>query len=328
MNIAITGEVSKREKEAGIAPDPDVDTYMKAISVEGQARNLQTDYVLKILGLDICADVMVGSTLRRGISADQFSQMFRESNLGRQLDEKLSKPYDKSQSDSKSLSFSKHSLGKWQLFKACMAREFLLMKRNSFVYVFKTVQVFSPDISTIPATPIINFNVPFHCSSIPNHDCCYNSSLPPWLGWGFWLSPLTYGEIGLSLNEFTAPRWQKVMTGNTTIGTNILTNHGLNFPIYFYWISVGALLVFTLLFDVGFILALTYLKSPKMKLVISRKKLSQPKEGGNSATCLKSLSALGTNAKNRETVNPNETGREDNLFRLVGSAIKQSNRIL
>lgn len=64
-------EVSRREKEAGIVPDPDVDTYMKAISAEGQRRNLQTDYVLKILGLDICADIMVGSALRRGISGGQ-----------------------------------------------------------------------------------------------------------------------------------------------------------------------------------------------------------------------------------------------------------------
>ncbi|XP_061989317.1 ABC transporter G family member 33-like [Rosa rugosa] len=35
-------EVSRREKEAGIVPDPDIDTYMKAISVEGQKKNLQT----------------------------------------------------------------------------------------------------------------------------------------------------------------------------------------------------------------------------------------------------------------------------------------------
>ena len=36
------------------------------------------------------------------------------------------------------------------------------------------------------------------------------ASMPVWLKWGFWVSPLTYGEIGLSLNEFLAPRWQKV----------------------------------------------------------------------------------------------------------------------
>ncbi|KAM1103491.1 hypothetical protein EV2_012438 [Malus domestica] len=41
-------ELSRREKEAVIVPDPDIDTYMKAISVEGQRENLQSDYVLKV----------------------------------------------------------------------------------------------------------------------------------------------------------------------------------------------------------------------------------------------------------------------------------------
>ncbi|KAL7173713.1 hypothetical protein ACSBR2_033044 [Camellia fascicularis] len=34
---------------------------------------------------------------------------------------------------------------------------------------------------------------------------------PSWLRWGFWLFPMTYGEIGLALNEFLAPRWQKLL---------------------------------------------------------------------------------------------------------------------
>lgn len=37
--------------------------------------------------------------------------------------------------------------------------------------------------------------------------------MPSWLEWGFWLSPLSYGEIGLSLNKFLAPRWEKVTFG-------------------------------------------------------------------------------------------------------------------
>lgn len=32
-------------------------------------------------------------------------------------------------------------MSNWELFKACFAREWLLMKRNSFVYIFKTVQI-------------------------------------------------------------------------------------------------------------------------------------------------------------------------------------------
>ncbi|KAM7279762.1 hypothetical protein ACFE04_006896 [Oxalis oulophora] len=472
VHLAITMEVSKREKEAGIVPDPDVDTYMKAISVEGQARNLQTDYVLKILGLDICADVMVGSAL-----TDQFSQMFKESYLGIQLDEELYRPYDKSQSDKKALSFSKYSLGKWELFKACMAREFLLMKRNSFVYVFKTVQLiitafitmtvfirtrmtrdaksadylmgamfytlvrlFTNGVAELSLTiirlPVIykqrafylypawSYSIPAAILKVPfslmdsilwtsmtyyvigyspeigrffrqtfllfalhqssTSMCRFiaatfqtmtvattvgsltlvmmflfggfiipKPSLPPWLGWGFWLSPMSYGEIGISLNEFLAPRWQKLMPGNTTIGMDILTSHGLEFSGYFYWISVGALLGFTLLFDVGFILALTYLKPPKMtRAIISRKKLSQPKGDSNNVTETRKTGRLilpfepltitfkdvqyfvdtppkfvqepFNHIRNPmyNAVNPNETGRTDNLFWIVGDTVE------
>lgn len=91
-------ELSRREREAGIKPDPEIDAFMKNTSMAGQATNLITDYVLKvcffyfayvctfipliinlnvlfsskqILGLDICADIMVGDDMRRGISGGQ-----------------------------------------------------------------------------------------------------------------------------------------------------------------------------------------------------------------------------------------------------------------
>ncbi|PON69593.1 ABC transporter-like [Parasponia andersonii] len=273
-------EVSRREKEAGIVPDPDIDTYMKAIAVKGLKRTLQTDYILKILGLDICADNRVGDAMRRGISGgekkrlttaemivgptkalfmdeitngldsstafqivaclqhlvhitdctvlvsllqpapetfelfddlilmsegkivyhgpgdhvleffedcgfkcperkgvadfiqeasiimlmviskkdqaqywypteqafryvsvDEFSMKFKASRFGKKLDEELSQPYNKSQSHENALSFSVYSLSKWELLKACTSRELLLMKRNSFVYIFKTTQL-------------------------------------------------------------------------------------------------------------------------------------------------------------------------------------------
>ncbi|KAF9602225.1 hypothetical protein IFM89_025935 [Coptis chinensis] len=53
--ISILKDVSEafKEKQAGIVPESDVDTYMK------------------ILGLDICADAVVGNVMRRGISRGQ-----------------------------------------------------------------------------------------------------------------------------------------------------------------------------------------------------------------------------------------------------------------
>ncbi|KAJ0689374.1 putative ABC-type sulfate transporter [Helianthus annuus] len=64
-------EVNRREKVGGIIPDPDTDIFMKAISIEGQKTTLHTNYILKILGLDICADTMFGDAMRRGISGGQ-----------------------------------------------------------------------------------------------------------------------------------------------------------------------------------------------------------------------------------------------------------------
>ncbi|KAJ8640587.1 hypothetical protein MRB53_017281 [Persea americana] len=64
-------ELSRREKEAKIKPDPDIDVFMKASALQGQESNVVTDYILKILGLEICADTLVGDEMTRGISGGQ-----------------------------------------------------------------------------------------------------------------------------------------------------------------------------------------------------------------------------------------------------------------
>ncbi|KDP33641.1 hypothetical protein JCGZ_07212 [Jatropha curcas] len=64
-------ELSRREKAANIKPDPDIDVYMKAAALEGQETNVVTDYIIKILGLEVCADTMVGDEMVRGISGGQ-----------------------------------------------------------------------------------------------------------------------------------------------------------------------------------------------------------------------------------------------------------------
>ncbi|KAK1393965.1 Pigment permease [Heracleum sosnowskyi] len=64
-------ELSRREKEANIKPDPDLDLFMKAAATEGQEASVVADYVLKLLGLEICADTVVGSDMMRGVSGGQ-----------------------------------------------------------------------------------------------------------------------------------------------------------------------------------------------------------------------------------------------------------------
>lgn len=41
-------ELSRREKDVGIKPDPEMDAYLKATAVSGQESSLVTDYVLKV----------------------------------------------------------------------------------------------------------------------------------------------------------------------------------------------------------------------------------------------------------------------------------------
>ncbi|KAK7291744.1 hypothetical protein RIF29_07127 [Crotalaria pallida] len=525
-------EVSRREKEAGIMPDPDLDAYMKATSVKGLKSTLQTDYILKILGLDICADTSVGDHIRRGISGgqkkrlttgemivgpmkalfmdeisngldssttfqiisciqhlvhitdatalisllqpapetfdlfddivlmaegkivyhgprdyileffedrgfkcpqrkgtadflqeviskkdqaqywgstkepysyvsvDQFIKKFKKCPFGQKLEEELLKPFDKAQNHKNALTFRKYSLTKWELFKACMAREILLMNRNSFVYVFKSTQLvivasiamtvfirtrmavdvphsdiymgslfysllilfvdglpelsmtvsrlavfyeqkelcffpawayaipsailkiplsflesliwtvltyyvigYSPEIGRFFCQFLLFFTI--HLTSISMFrfiasvlqtvvaavmagTLCIllvllfggfiipKPNMPSWLRWGFWVSPLAYGEIGLTVNEFLAPRWQKLSANKTTLGHQVLESRGLNFDGYLYWISISALIGFTVLFNAGFTLVLTFSKSPaRSRALISYKKLSE-----------------------------------------------------
>ncbi|MQM01384.1 hypothetical protein Taro_034138, partial [Colocasia esculenta] len=519
----IMKEVSKREKQAGIVPDADIDTYMK------------------IMGLDICADTMVGDAMRRGISGgqkkrlttgemivgptralfmdeistgldssttfqimkcfqqlthiteatllvsllqpapetydlfddvilmaegkivyhgprnhileffeecgfrcperkgaadflqevlsrkdqrqywyrtdqpynyvsvDHLSNKFKSHYHGRTLDEKLSKPYDKSQSHKNALSFRFYSLSRWELFKACLARELLLMKRNSFVYIFKTTQLvivsfitmtvflrtrmrvdvihanyymgslfyalillmvngfpeLAMTVSRLPvfykqrdfyfypawayAIPASVLKIPiglvesFIWTAITYYAIGYSPyvgrffgqflllftvhqmsislfrfmasyfqtivaattsgtltlfvmllfggfilpkpSLPSWLRWGFWLSPMTYAEIGININEFLDSRWEKTLSTNTSVGQQILTSRGLNYKAQFYWISVGSLISFAILLNIGFTLSLTFLKAPsRSNTIISREKLSELKGIKNNST--------------------------------------------
>ncbi|KAJ8539720.1 hypothetical protein K7X08_013972 [Anisodus acutangulus] len=266
-------ELSRREKAANIKPHPDIDIYMKAAATEGQEANVVTDYILKILGLDICADTMVGDEMVRGISGGQkkrvttgemlvgpskalfmdeistgldssttfsivnslrqtvqilngtavisllqpapetydlfddiillsdsvivyqgprehvigffesmgfkcperkgvadflqevtsekdqqqywvrrdepyrfitskeFNESYQAFHVGRKLGDELSTSYDKSKSHPAALTTEKYGIGKKQLFNVCTEREYLLMKRNSFVYIFKFCQL-------------------------------------------------------------------------------------------------------------------------------------------------------------------------------------------
>lgn len=64
-------ELARREKEAQVYPDSEVDLCMKATAQEGVESILIVDYTLRIFGLDICSDTLIGDAMPRGISGGQ-----------------------------------------------------------------------------------------------------------------------------------------------------------------------------------------------------------------------------------------------------------------
>ncbi|KAL0005407.1 hypothetical protein SO802_012968 [Lithocarpus litseifolius] len=128
-------ELSRREKEAGIKPDPEIDAFMKNTALAGQKTSLVTDYILKMLvgptkallmdeistGLDSSATFQICKYMRQMVhimdvtmvisllqpapeTFDLFDdiillsegQAFGSFHIGQQLAADLSVPYDKS----------------------------------------------------------------------------------------------------------------------------------------------------------------------------------------------------------------------------------------
>ncbi|KAJ7971515.1 Pleiotropic drug resistance ABC transporter [Quillaja saponaria] len=513
-------ELSRREKEAGIKPDPEIDAFMKATALSGQKTSLITEYVLKILGLDICADIMVGDDMRRGISGgqkkrvttgemlvgpakalfmdeistgldssttfqickfmrqmvhimdvtmiisllqpapetydlfddiillsegqvvyqgqrdnvleffeymgfkcpnrkgvadflqevtskkdqeqywfkktqpyryvsvDEFVQGFSSYHIGQQLSADLKVPYDKSRTHPAALVTEKYGISNWELFKACFSREWLLMKRNNFVYIFKTTQITIMSVITFTVFlrtqmtvgtvegggkyfgalffSLINvmfngmaelamtvfrlpvfykqrdflffpswaFGLPIWVLRIPIsfiesaiwiiltyytigfapsagrffrmflaffgiHQMALSlfrfiaavgrtevvantlgtftlllifvlggfiiskDDIQPWMIWGYYISPMMYGQNAIVMNEFLDERWSKPNTdtrfNETTVGKVLLKSRGFFLDDYWFWICIGALFGFSLLFNIFFIGALKFL---------------------------------------------------------------------
>ncbi|KAK6144258.1 hypothetical protein DH2020_021078 [Rehmannia glutinosa] len=510
-------ELSRREKEAGIKPDPEIDAFMKATAVVGLETSLITDYVLKILGLDICADIMVGDDMRRGISGGQkkrvttgemlvgpakaffmdeistgldssttfqivkfmrqmvhimditmvisllqpapetfdlfddvillsdgqivyqgprenvleffeymgfkcperkgvadflqevtsikdqeqywfkkdqpyhyisveeFSQLFYSFHTGQQLMTELRVPYDKSRTHPAALVKDKYGISNWELFRACFSREWLLMKRASFIYIFKTTQItimaiialtvflrtemssgriedaskywgalffslinvmfngmqeLAMTVFRLPVFfkqrdslfyPAWAFALPIWVLRIPIsvmesglwialtyytigfapspirffkqllafvgvHQMALSlfrfiaaagrtqvvantlgtftllmvfvlggfvvarDDIQDWMIWGYYISPMMYGQNAIAINEFLAERWSAPTNGTeNTVGKTLLRDRGLFTTESWYWICIMALFGFSLLFNILFVAALTYL---------------------------------------------------------------------
>ncbi|XP_059635000.1 ABC transporter G family member 32 [Cornus florida] len=87
------------------------------------------------------------------------------------------------------------------------------------------------------------------------------ASIPKWWIWGFWVSPLMYAQNAASVNEFLGHSWNKRAGNNTnlSLGEALMKERSLFPQSYWYWIGLGALLGYTVLFNILFTFCLTYL---------------------------------------------------------------------
>ncbi|KAG6547995.1 hypothetical protein Mapa_010429 [Marchantia paleacea] len=89
------------------------------------------------------------------------------------------------------------------------------------------------------------------------------TSIKPWWIWGYWISPLAYAQNGVQVNEFLSPEWSTPFTEpngvNVTLGIKYLESAALFTRGYWYWLAVGVMIGYTVLFNVMFNWTITYL---------------------------------------------------------------------
>ncbi|KAI4380936.1 hypothetical protein MLD38_007066 [Melastoma candidum] len=568
-------ELSRREKEANIKPDPDLDIYMKAASLEGQETNVVTDYVLKILGLEICADIVVGDDMIRGISggqkkrvttgemlvgparalfmdeistgldssttyqivnslrqstsilkatalisllqpapetydlfddivllsdgqivyqgpreyvleffegmgfkcperkgvadflqevtsrkdqeqywakkdelyefvtAKEFSEAFQSFHIGHKLADHLATQFDKTSSHPAALTTTKYGVSQKELLKACFSREILLMKRNSFIYIFKLSQL----IVMAFITMTIFIRIDMHRNMVADGGI-YMGALfftivsimfggfseldftilklpvfykqrdllffPPWayalptwilkipitlvevavwviltyyvigfdpnigrffkqylllifvdqmasglfrflaalgrnivvantfgafallaiyvLGgfiisrvdvkkswiWGYWISPMMYGQNAIAVNEFNGHQWRHVPPNSSEpLGVTVLKSRGLFPEARWYWIGLGAMIGYVFLFNFLFIVALKFLEPfGKPQAMISKETLAErvaSKNGEATELPTRGRTSSGENGSRRSGSSWTLAGRVGNI---------------
>ena len=86
-------------------------------------------------------------------------------------------------------------------------------------------------------------------------------NIHPWWIWGFWISPLAYAQNAVAVNEFLAERWNKPPSVGpygdvSTLGQQVLLSRGFFANGYWYWLGVGVLFGYIVLFNLLYCLFL------------------------------------------------------------------------
>jgi len=93
------------------------------------------------------------------VSVSEFVDAFNSFHIGEQLVTELKVPYDKRQTHPAALLKEKFGISKWEILKACFSREWLLMKREYVVFVFRFTQLAL--LAILAATLFLRTAMPF-----------------------------------------------------------------------------------------------------------------------------------------------------------------------
>ncbi|KAI9161267.1 hypothetical protein LWI28_015890 [Acer negundo] len=115
----------------------------------------------------------------------------------------------------------------------------------------------------------------------------------------FALGGFVLSRNAIVVNEFLGHSWDKIVPNSTdTLGVAVLKSRGFFPEAYWYWLGVGALIGFTILFNFGFTLALTYLNPfDKAQMVISEEARSDDDDNRTGGAI--QLSTRGSSSGNR-----------------------------
>lgn len=80
---------------------------------------------------------------------EKFVEAFRSFHIGKNLSEELNLPFDKRYNHPSALSTSRYGVKRLELLRTTFNWQRLLMDRNSFIYIFKFIQVLYRLLSSI-----------------------------------------------------------------------------------------------------------------------------------------------------------------------------------
>ncbi|PKI49302.1 hypothetical protein CRG98_030230, partial [Punica granatum] len=128
------------------------------------------------------------------------------------------------------------------------------------------------------------------------------NDIRPFMLWGYYVSPMMYGQNAIVMNEFLDKRWSAPnldpRINEPTVGKVLLSSRGFFTEDYWFWICIGALFGFSLLFNVLFVGALTWLNPLGDSKTVLMDEEEEKKKKKKKSSAQQSSEELGTRSLN------------------------------